>query len=864
MADLISRLKLESGEFDSKIKRAGQELLAYSEHCNKVGLQMGFANEDARKFASALGSMATTSQTVRGKLNELTSTFTDLSVMYKNMTEQEKNSAFGKNLSASLDQLKNRINASKSELADISQELNSSNGLTGALDAVAGKFGMSISQLASWGTAVGAAKVVFDVLKDAFFQSESNIDEWGRTVEGAKGAYDIFLNTINSGNWRNFFSNLSTAITGARDLYNALDRLGSVKSNNQAAIAIVQQQIAQLRVMKQQGQNVDEQIKVATERLAKLQGQSVEAGKVAGHSTIINTLRNRVNYGNLTGVNISEGTLRGVAGAIETRGQGAFDQYRRQYEALTQKGLSTVLKYDSLTKSYYETQEFNLNNLTKAQQKQYLIAQAVTEGETEIQKGISIYAQAVNEGTAAAREQFKGNRYAAAGAGSSGGKGTSPQEQAAKSVADAQLAYEQAIKKAQLEFEAGTISDADVKKKTLTAQENLWSAYGKAYATYADPKYKEAQDAAATEIVKLGGEVKAAQKVAQEQEAAARQLAAAEKKRAEELDKLKDSAVSAVRNNDLKSAYQVQSKALQGGMSADQVQLPVTFTYTQANLAAFTEKLKSDLATADVGSIDYNRIMGQLADANALGNLIQTAINNGIDVAQFNTQELWSKIFSDIPGDYIENADWQNIEDIINERLKELELDQIKLDFSTGEVKKQSKEMTKDWNAAATAIQAVGNAMSQIEDPAAKVIGTVAQAVATMALSYAQAANSPAVTGTGWGWIAFAATGVATMLSSIAAIKNATSGGFANGGIIPGSSMSGDNLRGITPDGNVYGLNAGELILSKSQQNNIANLLEGSGGSVANAHPYVNGEIIYLGVNNYLKRTGRGEIVTSR
>ena len=44
MADVISRLRLESGEFDSKIKRAGQELLAYSEHCKKTGVQMGFAH----------------------------------------------------------------------------------------------------------------------------------------------------------------------------------------------------------------------------------------------------------------------------------------------------------------------------------------------------------------------------------------------------------------------------------------------------------------------------------------------------------------------------------------------------------------------------------------------------------------------------------------------------------------------------------------------------------------------------------------------------------------------------------------------------------------------------------------------------
>ena len=46
--DIISRLKLESGEFDAKIKRAGQELLAYSEHCRKMSQSMGYANKDAK------------------------------------------------------------------------------------------------------------------------------------------------------------------------------------------------------------------------------------------------------------------------------------------------------------------------------------------------------------------------------------------------------------------------------------------------------------------------------------------------------------------------------------------------------------------------------------------------------------------------------------------------------------------------------------------------------------------------------------------------------------------------------------------------------------------------------------------------
>ena len=57
------------------------------------------------------------------------------------------------------------------------------------------------------------------------------------------------------------------------------------------------------------------------------------------------------------------------------------------------------------------------------QQKQYALAKSITEGETRIQKGIAAYAQAVSEGTASAREEFKGNRYALQGAGGGGRSG---------------------------------------------------------------------------------------------------------------------------------------------------------------------------------------------------------------------------------------------------------------------------------------------------------------------------------------------------------------------------------------------------------------------------------------------------------
>jgi hypothetical protein len=208
------------------------------------------------------------------------------------------------------------------------------------------------------------------------------------------------------------------------------------------------------------------------------------------------------------------------------------------------------------------------------------------------------------------------------------------------------------------------------------------------------------------------------------------------------------------------------------------------------------------------------------------------------------------------------------IEDQMQEELESMRENlptiDIKLGLDTNSIKSVTKEqeqdsakMVKNWQAAGSAIQAVGNAMNQIEDPAAKVLGTIAQAIASVALGYAQATVQAAELGP-WAWIAFAAAGLATMITSIATIKSATKGGFAEGGIVPGNNFSGDMLR--TSD---YGINSGELILNKAQQNNIAQLLTDREDDTRDSQPYVSGEMIYLGLQAYTMRSGMGEIVTS-
>jgi hypothetical protein len=57
-------------------------------------------------------------------------------------------------------------------------------------------------------------------------------------------------------------------------------------------------------------------------------------------------------------------------------------------------------------------------------------------------------------------------------------------------------------------------------------------------------------------------------------------------------------------------------------------------------------------------------------------------------------------------------------------------------------------------------------------------------------------------------------------------------------------------------------LTSGEVVLNRAQQGVLASQLSQQGSSRTET-PYVSGELIYLGLNNYLRGIGRGEIVTA-
>jgi len=170
------------------------------------------------------------------------------------------------------------------------------------------------------------------------------------------------------------------------------------------------------------------------------------------------------------------------------------------------------------------------------------------------------------------------------------------------------------------------------------------------------------------------------------------------------------------------------------------------------------------------------------------------------------------------------------------------------------ELANAGKQAETSWDAALGSISGLGSALASIEDPAVKVLGIIAQAIATVALSFAQALSKDTKLGV-FGWIAAAAAGTAAMFSTISAIKSATAGSYAEGGIVPGNSFSGDNLTA--------NVNSGELILNRAQQNTLAAQLRQQNSNNKSYQPsYVSGEQIWVAMNRYLKRSGQGEVLT--
>ena len=243
-------------------------------------------------------------------------------------------------------------------------------------------------------------------------------------------------------------------------------------------------------------------------------------------------------------------------------------------------------------------------------------------------------------------------------------------------------------------------------------------------------------------------------------------------------------------------------EALQDQLRAAQTDFDNAVT-VEAKVAAMT---KVDALQAQINEATNGRLT---IEAEVEPQYTQTGSVSDKRKSYANAQTKASRVKNDYDIGLISKEEAQRQVDDINKVLSSLKLKPITVDFDTTSVEKGTGKMREG----AQSIQQLGSSIaqlgSQVQEPVLNIAGTIAQAIATMVLGYAEASKDASKL-TPFGWIAFAATGLATLLTMIASIKSATSGSYAHGGIIPGGSYSGDRLTA--------NVNSGEMIINRRQQ----------------------------------------------
>lgn len=798
MADVITRLRLESGEFDSKIKRATQGLLQMEQDCRKVGGTLAILESDQKKYVQSLGQMDTVSRTVKGTLAELTQAYTELSVQYKRLTDEEKSGDFGKALSSSLDQLKSRINDTKSQLNEVSTELgntgNAGSQTGGILEELAGKLGLNIKSLGALGVALGATKAAMDVVSDAFMSSESNVDEWNMTIESGKSVYDSFLLALNSGNFSTFFNNLDNVVSKARAAYNALDNLNTMMTIINPERAKLQARQTELKATIRREGPKSESGQKAQQELKKLEpalSASYQRESQMNYNAFKAEVQKKLAE---AGLNLTQKSFNVVMESFSDARLFENLQRNARGEITMKSGTSHPGAGAIATKDIIDNRNTNQKILDlftdewRQQYSPYLTASFTAKNQAQqLLLGDARYLKEAGVG---------GGGVGRTGSSTNTTSQTPPPE--------------------------GSIVEQEQKVKELT------DAWKNATAQAGREGYLKQLEEAKKVLDEMQGKVK---EIVPEGSIKALSEKISELNKQREL--LNDGDDIAAIDNQIRQLKEM-SDFLQGkGKQPKWEDLSLEDTIRQ--------QMDADAKKADQSS---------------LSNLIRFSMENNLQGMDFSQEKIKLEVGIDIS-----DEEWQTIVDQINAKLAELGIEPIQLNFKTGnieELEDGGKSVKESWSEAASSIGTVSGALASIKNPAAQIAATIGQAIATIAQAYAEnLAEDVTTKGNIWAFIAASAAAVTSMITTISAVKS--NAHYAEGGIIGGKSFSGDNQQ--MP----VSVNAGELILNRSQQGIIADAISGNNAfDNLRLESRIAGEDIIVALTNSNNRRFKGSYVMNK
>lgn len=266
MADSILRLRVQSEEYDSKIKRAAEGIQRLAAKIHDSQGEFEGLDDYQKNFIKNLGYMNTVSQTAVGKVRELEAAYKGLQTMYNGFTAFEKNSEDGKILAEQLSVLRERTLQARSEMESANNSLNTTGGF---LEQLQSKFTINIDAMKLFNVGLQAVGGALNVVKDAFFNNEEQLDEWGRIVESSQSLYNGFLSALNTGDVSGYLHNIDNITKAAREAYNALDNLSTFNAFNQVNIEKTRTGMTESIVDYREGKSTKETVRAAGDAYKK-------------------------------------------------------------------------------------------------------------------------------------------------------------------------------------------------------------------------------------------------------------------------------------------------------------------------------------------------------------------------------------------------------------------------------------------------------------------------------------------------------------------------------------------------------------------------------------------------------------------
>jgi len=853
--DVITRFKLETTQYDSKMRSAVKELNDFAKTATQAGGNFNNFTKKQVEAARAIGNMETTCTDAKGKVKELVSSFNDFARTYNALNDQQKQGDFAKAMAESLMTLQGRIKQAKAEMQGLS--VSGAQGGGGFLSGLGGKMdgmmavlggnlmtkGVSMAagfasemgemiaqsvQLAKEGEGIriaferlgrgdildGLRKAThgtvtdIELMKAAVKFNDFNlpVEELGTMLAFAQQkakdtgqSVDYMVDSIVTGLGRKSLMILDNLGLSAAEIKEEMKKTGDMTT---AVGAIIRKQMQSagdyVETAADKAAQADVELKNAMEELGRTFAPLAEAGSSLWKSLEIGA------------INLLNNAVRPLIDALTTAGR-------------LRKSLNDQLGTDSSTQFVNQ----QLAALAGSKHKNFRYNASMKYYNDEIAWRTQ-YAKDIRAWQSGQRGEALSSRIRAG------------QKRTGTDFLDASLMERQAneFRKMQADFRNRAQAILNPQKKTpepLPEEPKPTKTRTSSHTTTtpaAELTEEQKIQKQINDLVQEGMGMDEKARTAQREKIAALQT------QLEGYKKIKDELLG-IEKKEKEVKPEAKPEMAQGLSGVTENSLKANQSYWQGKLGGM-----------EIGSEEYMRTQANIIDTQSFNTILNEAMKRDVSISDETKESIMQGL---IDGESV-REELVSLVEIINETLADSGIEPIKLDFDTGNVKKETKEVNKEWNAAASAIQAVGSAMSQIEDPAAKVMGTIAQAIASVALAAGQAMAAKDTTASGWAWIGAAAAITATMVTTIAAMKSATAGSFANGGIVPGTSYSGDRL--------LAHVNSGELILNTVQQNSLASALS---NPLTNIHleTSISGRDLKIVLDNDSLSRGKGKFVTS-